>query len=56
MGVVYLREATPVAAANQLYGIISDDAISLGSERDQAFLLLLRSTKVAVIKVIDCGF
>ena len=46
-----LKEADALAAAWQLFGVAADAAVSLGSERDQAWLLSAGGSNVAVIKV-----
>ena len=46
-----LEEAEALAAGRVLYGVEADSARSLGSERDQVWMLLLRGQRVAVLKV-----
>ena len=46
-----LTPADAVAAAAALFGVLGDGAQSLGSERDQAFLVLASGRPTAVLKV-----
>jgi hypothetical protein len=46
-----LEASDACLAAATLFGVYGDDAKNLGSERDQAFLILEGNTKVAVLKV-----
>jgi Ser/Thr protein kinase RdoA (MazF antagonist) len=46
-----LEEAEAISAGRVLYGVEADTARSLGSERDEVWMLLLRGQRVAVLKV-----
>ncbi len=46
-----LCDTDAIAAAAALFGIKANEARSLGSERDQAFLLLDRGRATAILKV-----
>jgi len=48
-----LEEAEAISAGSVLYGVEADSGESLGSERDEVWLLLLQGTRVAVLKIAN---
>ena len=50
-----LEEAEAISAGLTLYGVAANAGQSLGSERDQVWLLLQNGNRVAVLKVANCA-